>query len=248
MPSPPIVLLPLSLPSLLHQVLAQSHTAPILLIICSSREAFLQDLLQSLEQDQSQEQDSNGSLQDLVTPSLHNLFTTRHIKLAFCSSVPALLAFLTAYGRDDDTHIVDSQHKTRLVLVNPLALHAPTPYFSAQGLSRAFAAATETTLRTNTPLQVIECHASKTKDRSEDDQSSDIDMSNGDEDDHPEGESEEKDPWDQEVSILNVSARRYGSNSGERAWAGRTLTAKSIASRWFRFEQQDDHETREGLG
>jgi hypothetical protein len=248
MPSPPTVLLSLSLPSFLHQVLAQSHTAPILLIICSSRETFLQGLLQSLEQDESEEQDSDGSLQDLVTPSLHNLSTTRHVKPAFCSSVPALLAFLTAYGRDDTSHTVDSQQKARLVLVNPLALHAPTPYFSAQGLSRAFAAATETAIRTNTPLQVIECHASKRKVGSEDDKSSDIDMSNGDEEDHPEGESEAKDPWDQEVSILNVSARRYGSNSVERAWAGRTLTAKTIASRWFRFEKQDDHETREGLG
>ena len=56
-------------------------------------------------------------------------------------------------------------------------------------------------------------------------------MSDGDPDD-----SSVHDPWDQDVSILNVSARRFGSAAGERSWAGRTVTAERIAARWFRFQ------------
>jgi len=43
------------------------------------------------------------------------------------------------------------------------------------------------------------------------------------------------DPWQQDISILSISARKIGSGSGDRAWAGRTVKAKTIAARWFRF-------------
>ena len=217
-----------------------------MLIICSSRESFLHDLLQSLQQDQSEDQSQDGTLQDLATPSLHNLFTTRHFKLTFCASVQALLAYLTAYSCDSAAHAVDTQPRSRLVLVNALALHAPTPSFSAQGLSRAFAAATETAVKTGTVLQVVECQVTHRRRGVDDDEN--INMSDGSEGDQVNGEREESDPWEQEVSILNVSARRFGSAGGERAWAGRTIKAKSIAARWFRFEKLDDQETHEGLG
>jgi hypothetical protein len=61
-------------------------------------------------------------------------------------------------------------------------------------------------------------------------------------------ETEFQDPWEQEVSILNVSARRFGSGSGERAWAGRTVTAKRIAARWFRFHRLEACQTHDDLG
>jgi hypothetical protein len=56
-----------------------------------------------------------------------------------------------------------------------------------------------------------------------------------------ETEETELDPWEQEVSILNVSARRFGSAGGERAWAGRTVKARRIAARWFSFQKQVRH-------
>ncbi|KAF2829243.1 hypothetical protein CC86DRAFT_403892 [Ophiobolus disseminans] len=248
MPPSPIVLYPLTLLGLLHHTLiTQSSTTSTTLIICSSRETFLQDLLQSLQQNRSDDEDQDSTLQDLATPSLHNLFTTRHIKLAFCASVQALLAYLTAYGREGLTHSVEGQAKPRLFLVNALALHAPTPSFSAQGLSRAFAAATETALNTNALLCVVECQVKLRK--AENDDYEDTNMSNADENDQVSEKSEgERDPWEQEVSILNVSSRRFGSNSGERAWAGRTVKTRSIAERWFLFQELDANKTREGLG
>ncbi|KAF2031471.1 hypothetical protein EK21DRAFT_63105 [Setomelanomma holmii] len=252
MPFPPTVLLPLTLPGLLQYVLTtQTGTASTTLVICSSRETFLRDLVQSLQDAQNGEKD--GSLQDLATPTLHNLSTTRHVKLAFCASVQALLAYLTAYGRGGNAQMVERGQKARLILVNPIALHAPTPSFSAQGLSRTFAAAAEMALESGVSLQVVECQGSRRSVKQQGDE--DVDLANRDGEEHgatweaeAELEDTEKDPWEQEVSILNVSARRFTSNGGERAWAGRTVKAKRVAARWFYFQQLDTAQTREGQG
>lgn len=240
----PTVLYPLTLVGLIHHILqTQSGTAATTLIICSSRDTFLQQLSQSLQQesDQNNREDENDQLQNLATPTLHNLLTTRHIKLAFCASMQTLLAYLTACGRDASRDTVESAEGARMFLVNPLSLHASTLSFSAQGLSRSFAAATETALKSGAALHVVECRPqSRVPEQRE---REDVDMS----DEHEQGlmdEHEEQDPWELEVSILNVSARRFGSNSGERAWAGRTVKAKRIAARWFRF--QELHEEQEG--
>lgn len=245
----PTVLFPLTLQGLLHHILAQSPDTGTTLLICSSRETFLQDLLQSLQADQNeiQEQDDT-TLQDLATPSLHNIFTTRHVKLVFCGSVQGLLAYLVAYGRHGSTNAIQAHSKARLVLVNPLALHATTPAFSAQGLSRAFAAATETALRTGAALQVVECQIRQKRAQVGTEGNGDMTMSDEGENDQANEAEVLVDPWEQEVSILNVSARRFGSNSSDRAWAGRTVKAKSVAARWLRFQRLDDGEKREGLG
>ncbi|KAJ4366023.1 hypothetical protein N0V95_000249 [Ascochyta clinopodiicola] len=232
MPSVPTVLYPLTLPALLDYTLeTQSGSSPTTLVICSDKNVFLDDLAQSLKHQQATtHQDSN--LQQLLTPTLHNLSTTRHVKLAFCPSVQALLAYLTAYDRPGYVHAEESEGRDRLVLVNPLALHKPTPSFSAQGLSRTFAAAVETALRTGAMLHLVECEGRR--DSHGDDLNEDVAMLDGDEESR--AATEEQSPWDQDISILNVSARRFGSGAGERAWAGRTVKAKRIAARWFQFQ------------
>ena len=240
---PPTVLYPLTLHELLNHVLTtHSSTALTILVICSSRDTFVQHLSASLRLDHDDH--VPAGLQQLVTPTLHNLFTTRHVKLAFCASVQALLAYLTAYGGSGAKHVGDSGKTERLVLVNPLALHAPTPSFSAQGLSRTFAAAAETALKTGTVLHIAECQGGQRPIEERGDQDTEIVNGNG------EGhvEDQEEDPWEQEVSILNVSARRFGSGTGERAWAGRTVKAKRIAGRWFRFHNLGGHQIPGGPG
>jgi hypothetical protein len=237
----PTVLHPLTLGGLLHHILTtQSVAASTTLIVCSSRDAFLQCLSQSLEGDEQ-----NGALHDLVAPTLHNLLTTKHVKLAFCASVQSLLAYLTAFGRDGDAPTAEGEKQARIFLVNPLALHASTMSFSAQGLSRSFAAAIETALRTSSVLYVVEC---STQNRKREQQNEDGDADMADENEEVIANEQEHGPWGQELSILNASARRFGSNSDERAWAGRTVKAKTVASRWFRFQKLQDREAREGQG
>lgn len=244
---PPIVLYSLTLPELLNYILTtESFTAHTILIVCSSRETFLQQLSQSL---QPREDNQNESTYDLVTPTLHNLSSTRHVKLAFCASVQALLAYLTAHGRAGCKHELEAGKIDKLILVNPLALHAPTPSFSAQGLSRSFAAAAEAALRSGAELQVVECRIKKERSEEQDEEA--MPITNGDDEENNNINTDDDqiaDPWEQEVSILNVSSRRFGSGSGERLWAGRTVKAKRIAARWFRFQGLDHDRASEGLG
>ncbi|EDU41921.1 hypothetical protein PtrSN002B_007159 [Pyrenophora tritici-repentis] len=240
----PTVLCPLTLTGLLHHLLAnQSRTCPTLLIICSSRDVFLQDVATSLQQHHG-EQDP-ASTEQLIAPTLHNLVTTTHIQLVFCTSVQALLAYLTAYGRPGAPGVVgDTQGKEKIVLVNPLTLHASTPSFSAQGLSRCFATVAETALRAGVQLHVVECAGKRKIVENSDDEDMDMDT----EQEGTQAETDDEDPWEQEVSILNVSARRFGSGPGERAWARRTVKAKSIAARWFHFRTLGDAQAHQGHG
>ncbi|KAF1838108.1 hypothetical protein BDW02DRAFT_489811 [Decorospora gaudefroyi] len=238
----PTVLHPLTLPGLLHHVLTtQSAPCPTLLIVCSSQHMFLQDLACSLKQGPGHGQ--TDSLESLVAPTLHNLLLTRHVKLAFCASVQALLAYLTAYGLSGTGHVGDAGGRERLFLVNPLALHASTPSFSAQGLSRTFATAAEIALRRSIHLHMVECEGRRAQLEEQDEE--DVPMANGRDENQ---EETVDDPWEQEVGILNVSARRFGSGPGERAWAGRTVRAKRIAARWFRFHKLPGRHTHNGLG
>ncbi|KAH7116034.1 hypothetical protein B0J11DRAFT_115722 [Dendryphion nanum] len=233
----PVVLSPLSLSALLDYVLSiQTSSTLTSLIICSSRETFLFALSRSLDQDNGGDADN---LQRLMSPTLHNLVTARHVNVAFCASVQALLAYLTAYGATK--HALDArEEKGRIVLVNPLALHAPTPSFSAQGLSRTFATAAETALRLRVQLLVVEClgavRATNVHDETEEDE---VAAAMARDEEPHETENIDQDPWEQEVPVLNVSVRRYGLGGAERAWAGRTIKVKRIASRWFRFDESE---------
>jgi hypothetical protein len=241
MASMPTVLAPLPLPALLTYIVnTQSGTASTTLIVCSSRDAFVQSLSRSMHQ-QLQHGQEAARLEHLTVPTLHNLFTTRHIHMAFCASVQALQAYLATHGRAGTKHASSQRTgEDRLVLVNPLSLHAPTPSFSAQGLSRTFAAAVETAARVGARLQMVEClGAAATRQETArydaDDDEVDALLEGGDR--RSQAEVEEDDPWEQHVSILNVSARRFASGSGDRAWAGRTIKVKRIAGRWFRFDE-----------
>jgi hypothetical protein len=53
---------------------------------------------------QHQSLGEDGYMQDVVSPSLHNLLANRHVKLTFCASVQALLAFLTICGQNRPAH------------------------------------------------------------------------------------------------------------------------------------------------
>ncbi|KAJ4301742.1 hypothetical protein N0V90_003835 [Kalmusia sp. IMI 367209] len=232
MATPPTVLYPLSLPALLHHVLTgQSATVPTTLIVCSGRDTFLQDLVGAY---QLQESHAREKILQLAAPTLHNLFTARHVKITFCASVQTLLACLTARNRavSEEAGASEREASERIVLVNPLSLHAATSSFSAQGLSRTFAAAVETSLRLHATLMVAECQGEWMQP---------TDEAEGEEEalEKEPRASTEEDPWEQEVSILNVSAKKFG---GDRAWAGRTVKVKRIAARWFRFRRLDNLE------
>lgn len=235
------VIYPLTLPALLQHILTtQSGTTPTRLIICSTKDAFLLNLAATI-QPQGVQSHTQDRLLQLATPTLHNLFTARHVQVAFCASVQTLLAYLTslkpaAASPSEELGVRGKrQVSERIFLVNPLALHAATSSFAAQGLSRAFAVAVDTSLRVHAQLVVAECQGGSIQpnslrcDEENEDESNDVGVRGT-----TLGGSE--DPWEQEVSILNGSVRKFG----DRAWAGRTIQAKRIAARWFHFQKLED--------
>jgi hypothetical protein len=147
----------------------------------------------------------------------------------------------------------EQQHPV-LVLLNPLALLAPTPSFSAQGLGRLVAAGVEAVGRAGARLLVVECVGGAGMGQrgvvgEGEGEGEDVDMELGlDEEDARDGEgvegrfdSREEDPWEQDIPILNVSARRFGSGGGERGWAGRTVKARRVMERWCRFSSLEGY-------
>lgn len=95
-------------------------------------------------------------------------------------------------------------------------------------------------MRVGAKLQMVEClGAGKGRGDEDEDEDEEVDALLESGYRGSQAEDEEEDPWEQHVSILNVSARRFGSGSGDRAWAGRTIKVKRAASRWFRFDKVD---------
>lgn len=119
-----------------------------------------------------------------------------------------------------------------LAVLNPLALQRSTTDFSAQGLSRTFAAAVEAAERANMQLVVEETEARH-------DGEGDNDMHVRGNDNNSQGgggerggEELRRDPWRQQVPFLNGSIRIGG---GERLWAGRLVEVGKVVGKWCRF-------------
>lgn len=60
-----------------------------------------------------------------------------------------------------------------------------------------------------------------------------------------EGERRERDPWSEQVPLLNGSVRFGGE---QRVWAGRTVEIRRVAGRWFGVGEVDGGPGVEGGG
>lgn len=202
------------------------HTAPISLVICATRETFLQDLQTDLHRD------SPESLHPLLVPTIHLLATTRTIRLAFTPTLGHLRAYLATYQLTIET-LEKSSRLQGLVSLSPMlfifgliALHSSSTEFSAQGLSRSVAMAVEAADNARAKLVLAELRKGGENET----------MDAGDNI----GESEtEYDPWRQQVSLLNGSVR-FGDDS--RPWSGRTVEVRTIVGRWCKFEALDEQD------
>ncbi|CAD0088995.1 unnamed protein product [Aureobasidium vineae] len=45
--------------------------------------------------------------------------------------------------------------------------------------------------------------------------------------------------WDQDVSMLNITTKTFG--TGERGWVGRTVRIRQVANRWCEFQKLEDY-------
>ncbi|KAI5239423.1 hypothetical protein E4T47_06623 [Aureobasidium subglaciale] len=93
------------------------------------------------------------------------------------------------------------------------------------GFNRTFASIVDTAHCLGQHLIMVEC--SHPEDEYETGAREDEDM--------PDGNHPALNPWDQDVSMLNITTKTFG--AGERGWVGRTVNIRRIAQRWFAFRK-----------
>lgn len=238
------------------QLVLDQHTAPSLLVVCTTKDAFVEELhaatLQSTSEEQQTCDDGNDDhaeeaanrpanvVQPWTVPSLRLLSTSRTVKVAFCPDITHLRGYLATYhlrlsnqGQDQVANQAHAQAETAgsiLAILNPIQLHRPTSAFSAQGINRTLSIAVEAAHHTGSRLVMAECPSELPQPATEPDH---VDLDEA----QPERVAMES-PWDEEVSMLNVTTK--GFNAGERGWVGRTVETRTIAERWCSFSTLED--------
>jgi hypothetical protein len=178
------------------------------LIVCGTKTEFVVQLAAAIR---SQRAGSNAtSRHDLLTPTIGLLANSSRIQLNFCSTLESLRAYLAALGASAKNQ---PERQGLLVILDMVALHGTTTEFSAQGLSRTFAAAVETSFRARLDLMLCECTNSVT----------------------PMNEEWGGRLWNTRVPLLNGSVRIRGEDGN---WGGRGVSVKQIAQRWFDFDEE----------
>ncbi|KAH0349212.1 hypothetical protein KCU81_g2985, partial [Aureobasidium melanogenum] len=99
------------------------------------------------------------------------------------------------------------------MILNPIQIHEHTLSYSAQGFNRTFAAIIDAAHYLDHQL-VME----------DEDMLDRRTLTN---------------PWDQDVSMLNITTKTFG--TGGRGWVGRTVKIRQVAKRWCRFRELDDY-------
>jgi hypothetical protein len=232
-PPRPIVLEPCKTHHVLEYCLR--HSTPTKhLIICSTRDAFLQSLLYEVAQESRNGQ--NNAL-DLLTPTLSNLYNSRNVQITFCADLTNLRAYLTTLGHINQPGRVEPESKNThdqtcplLMMINPIRIHEHTLSYSAQGFNRTFASIVNVAHSLGHQLIMVECI--DPEDEYETGVQEDEDMLDGD--------GRITNAWDQDLSMLNITTKTFG--AGERAWVGRTVRIRQVAGRWFEFRKLEDYD------
>lgn len=199
------------------------------LIICSTRDNFLEQLSACIYsqyntspadlEPQLENDERLSSAREPDHPFLRKtialLANSRKIKLAFCPTIEHLRAYLSVLcmGDDEKGREMNNSSRPLLAIVDLVALHAISSEFSAQGLCRTLALAVDVAARERVDIVLCEC-----KDA--------IDPHSSDRGD---------DLWNVRVPLLNGTVRVSNEGAG---LSGSSVSVKSIAQRWFNFEQK----------
>ena len=211
------------------EYILQNSAAPSTIVVCSSREAFLEridvSIRESLDGNISRpmEEDAPRPQHALLLPTIHLLAKSRAIDLAFTPTLQHLRAYLAIQTANrvetcgTEAHGISSLHSSMLAILGLLDIHRSTSEFSAQGLSRTLSIAVEASMALGRELVIADILPS-TEDK-------DAMATDGIENEV------QPDPWMEQIPILNGSIR---SADDERVWAGRTIELARIVGRWCR--------------
>ena len=229
----PIALPPIYCTDFINYIL-QFHSVPTTLVVCSSREAFLEHLQATIHhthpvhQAESSIDGVTNASHPFLIPTIHLLANSRRITLAFTPTQSHLRAYLaTFHPSSEPADFIASTTNyekpgtriSTLAILGLVALHQSTSEFSAQGLSRTLANAVEAAARVNMQLLLAESRSP---------QESEELFGMGD----PGSEAQDLDPWKEQVPLLSTSIR-FGND--ERTWAGKTIEVAKVMERWCRF-------------
>ncbi|KAK2766869.1 hypothetical protein FQN54_006183 [Arachnomyces sp. PD_36] len=215
----------LDLASQFLEFLLQKDAPTTTLVICSTRDAFLEQLAISSRPHTQQQAPERGApghdnaqqhSPSFLANSISLIAKSQRIKLAFCPSLEVLRAYISTVQVQASTKQTESGGRPLLAILNLVAVHCGTPELSAQGLSRAFALVTEVAAREGMNLALCECK--------------DVGASDG-------GSESSGARWDVQVPLLSASVRL---GDEESAGTGRTVTVKRVAQKWFDVDQVEN--------
>ena len=207
----------------------QNSAAPTTLVVCSSREAFLERIDLSIREslDENIPRLTGGDVSRpqhaLLRPTIHLLAKSRAVDLTFTPTLQHLRAYLATQNahrvepHETEAHGMPSLHSPVLAILGLLDVHRSTSEFSAQGLSRTLSIAVEASMALGRKLILAEIFpAIEDRDAMATDENED---------------EVQSDPWMEQIPILNGSIR---SGDEERVWAGRTIEVARVVGRWCR--------------
>lgn len=214
--------------TLLEDICMRSDGRETTVVACCSRAYFLKQILvhaNSTSSPEVQDDTGEGAQQRdgvvstgadsmipqtpaFLLPTLLILAMSSRTTLAFCPSITSFRGYMSTLLLHHDQQSPDL--RSRVIVLDMLALHHGTSEFTVQGLSRTFAMLASIHHSINAGIQLIECNT--------------IDES-----------SSERGPrlWDAEVPLLSGSVKIGEAGQG---WATRTISIRKFAERWFRFE------------
>ncbi|KAF2226957.1 hypothetical protein BDZ85DRAFT_257031 [Elsinoe ampelina] len=233
--------------------LVKHATSSSTLVVCSSKDDFMHFLYNAIvtdnklskqhgtadqpidiemndpDFDEDEADRSRLAEHPLLQPTLYMLFAASKLKVAFCPSTPHTLAYLASLPLKRDsssTSNVDSPGPPLLAVLNPITQHDGTRSYSAQGLTRFFAAAVSTAHDLGARLIIAECRVPQTPRA----------LYVGDlfaEAEDATNRQATPSPWDEQIPITNVKAK--GAASREIGWQGRTVSIREVAGKWCEF-------------
>ncbi|CRG84323.1 hypothetical protein PISL3812_01620 [Talaromyces islandicus] len=195
---------------------------PAILVVCSTRARFLEQLSAGLS-DQKREAQTEASSENselqcletrahadqhpLLTKTIGVLANSSRVRLVFCPSLEHFRAYLSSLQLAQSTdRNVAACGATSIVVLDLVALHYMSSEFSAQGLSRTLALTVETAARTESSIMLCECEDA-------------VVLRNP---------NRGHRLWDLRLPILSGPSRPED--------GARQLSARHVAKRWFRFE------------
>ncbi|KAL8953159.1 MAG: hypothetical protein Q9222_000980 [Ikaeria aurantiellina] len=203
----------------------ENHKAPTTIVVCSSREGFLDKLLRSLHprnanQDVGTAGEADNEIHPLLIPTIHRLSTSSTVTIAFVPSLPHLRAYLASFTPTQDAlqgsnSLAKPGSRTSMLAIYGLVnMHRDTTEYAIQGLSRSLANAVEAAEVWGMRLTLVEDFEDWVRPVAEpmsDDEPVALDTF-----------------WTEQVPLLNSSIAM----SDDRIWAGRTVDVRAVIAKW----------------